>query len=228
MIVFRPVLEVLGPDGFALWPVADVGRYDFLPLGGALTPDEVGTAVMSAATHNSVAATRNSLASEHDGPGPEGDGPAHDAHPPRPADPVGDFLHGLLAGENLFLSGGLWVTDTTTGATLLPGCCNGLEERGDWRELLDGVGWASFGHDPGPFAERVGDLVRLTVDAEQDGSPVIELPVTELPRLLADAERDLTDFLRLATEWAARQLPEHAALVSAALARALGLPANAT
>ncbi|MFJ6944841.1 hypothetical protein ACISU4_09345 [Streptomyces wuyuanensis] len=106
---------------------------------------------------------------------------------------------------------------------MLPGCCNGLEERGDWLEVLGGDGWASFGHDPSPLAERVGETVRLTVDAERDDSSVIELPATKLRRLLAGAERDLADFLDLTNTWAARFVPEHAGPVAAAIARALAL-----
>lgn len=41
-----------------------------------------------------------------------------------------------------------------------------------------------------PLPERLGDTVRLTVDAGQDDSLVIELSVTELRRLLAGAEKD--------------------------------------
>ena len=65
----------------------------------------------------------------------------------------------------------------------------------------------------------------MTVDAEDDGSPVIELPVAELRLLLAGAERDLADFLQLAAVWAPLNLPEYAAPVVWALGRALDLPA---
>ncbi|MEU1783555.1 hypothetical protein ABZ545_29295 [Streptomyces abikoensis] len=194
------------PDGFALWPVAEFEPYGFLPLSGALGPADLGTAIMRIADCNNT---------ETD-----------DDRPPRPADPLGSFLHGLLTTHDLFAPGGLRVTDTTTGTTLLPGCCNGLEEWRDWLEVLDGDGWASFGHDPSPLAERFGDTVRLTVDAEQDDSPVIELPLSELRRLLAAAERDMADFLQLAVDWAAQHLPDHAASVTAALAHALNLPAS--
>jgi hypothetical protein len=47
--------------------------------------------------------------------------------------------------------------------------------------------------------------------------------VDELRRLIAGAEQDLRDFVRLAGGWAERQLPERAAAVTAALARALDL-----
>ncbi|MEU3355167.1 hypothetical protein [Streptomyces sp. NPDC037389] len=208
MIVLQPVLEICTPDGFALWPVAEFEPYGFLPLSGALHSAEVGTAVMRIADCNNTDAE-------------------DDDRPPRPADPLGSFLHGLLTMDDLFAAGGLRVTDTATGTTLLPGCCNGLEEWRDWLEVLDGDGWASFGHDPSPLAERLGDTARLTVDAEQDNSPVITLPLPELRRLLGAVERDLADFLHLATGWAAQHLPDHATLVITALARALDLPAPA-
>ncbi|MFC8257748.1 hypothetical protein ACFUNF_08945 [Streptomyces sp. NPDC057291] len=200
----QPVLEVCAPEAFALWPVAEVEPYGFLPLGRALVPAEVGAAVMATAAWNDI------------DPG--------DDRPPRPADPLESFLYGLLTMDSLFASGGLQVTDTVTGATLVPGCCNGLEEWRDWLEVIDGDGWAGFGHDPSPIAERIGDTVRLTADAEADESPLIELPVAELRQLLEGAERDLTDFLHLAAAWTVRYLPDRALEVSSALARTLDLP----
>ncbi|MET7620464.1 hypothetical protein [Streptomyces sp. NPDC005408] len=205
MIVVQPVLEIYASDGFALWPVAEFETYGFLPLSGVLSPAEVGTAVMRIADYNDI--------------DPEDDSP------PRPTDPLGAFLHGLLTMDDLLSPGGLRVTDTATGITFLPGCCNGLEEWRDWLEVVDGDGRASFGHDPSPLAERLGSTVQLTVDAEQDDSPVIELPVAELRPLLAGAERDLADFLKLAADWAAQHLPNHVTPVTTALAQALDLPA---
>ncbi|MFI1400698.1 hypothetical protein [Streptomyces sp. NPDC020681] len=90
---------------------------------------------------------------------------------------------------------------------------------------MDGDGRAYFGHDPSPLAERRDETVRLAVDADQDDSSVIELPVAEVRRLLADRERDLVDFLEAAAAWAARHLPDHARSVTAAAARALDVPA---
>ncbi|MFJ7779720.1 hypothetical protein [Streptomyces yangpuensis] len=205
MIILQPVLEVQQCRGFALWPVAEAEPYGFLPLSGALSPAEVGTAVMSIAACN--------------------DWQPDDGRPPRPADPLGAFLHGLLTMDDLVASGGLRVTDTVHGTTLEPGCCNGIDERSDWAVVVDGSDWASFGHDPSPLAERLGERVRLTVDADQDDSPVIELPVTELRLLLSRAERDLADFMHLVGPWASRHVPDHAEATTAAVARALAAPA---
>ncbi|MEU7567895.1 hypothetical protein AB0A99_18155 [Streptomyces fradiae] len=206
MIVLQPVLEIHASDGFDLWPVADCSTSTFLPLSGSLKPAQVGTAVMRIVECNDI--------------DPEADG-----RPPRPADPLGGFLHGLLTMDHLFAAGGLRITDTSTGAALLPGCCSGLDERREWWEVIDGDGWASFGHDPSPIAARVGSTVRLTVDAELGDSPVIELPVGRLRDLLTAAESDLADFLRLAARWADVRLAHHGAPVVSAIARALDLPA---
>lgn len=34
----QPVLETVTPDGFDLWPVAEIERFGFLPLNGQLSP----------------------------------------------------------------------------------------------------------------------------------------------------------------------------------------------
>ncbi|MGW1794665.1 hypothetical protein ACWCQN_01360 [Streptomyces sp. NPDC001984] len=208
MIVMQPVLEIRAPDGFDLWPVAEIKSFGFLPLRGELSPAEVGTAVMRIASCNDI--------------DPDGD------RPPRPAGALDSFLHGLLTFDNLFAAGGLQVTDNSAGVTFLPGCCDGLEDWRDWHQFVDDGSLLGFGHDPvSPIAERFGDTVRLTVNADQSDSPVIELSVTELRHLLTGAERDLVDFHALAADWASRHLPGHCAPVTAALARVLDLPAPA-
>lgn len=205
----QPVLEAHATGGFVLWPVAEVKAFGYMPLNGELTPLEVGTAVMSIAGCNDI-------------------DPEDGLRPPRPADPLGSFLHGLLTFDTLFAAGGLRVTDSATGVAFMPGCCNGLEDWREWHQVLEDNGQVWFGHDPDPRAERHGDAVRLTVDAEQSASPVIELPATDLRHLLAGVEHDLTGFLALAADWAERNLPRHVAVpVIAALARALDLPAAA-
>ncbi|MFE9857450.1 hypothetical protein [Streptomyces sp. NPDC005780] len=204
----QPVLEIYAPADFDRWPVAEVQSFAFLPLSGELSPAEVRTAMMRIASCNDI--------------DPDGD------RLPPPADALDSFLHGLLTLDNLFAAGGLRVTDNSTGVTFLPGCCDGLEDWRDWHQFVDDGGLIGFGHDPvSPIAERFDDTVRLTVNAEQSDSPVIELCVSELRHLLAGAERDLTDFLAPAADWASRHLPGHGAAVTAALARVLGLPAPA-
>ncbi|MEV6758233.1 hypothetical protein [Streptomyces sp. NPDC051214] len=205
VIVMQPVLEISAADGFALWPVSEAESCGYLVLNGELTPAEVGTAVMRVAACN--------------------DFEPEEEHGPCPTDPLGIFLHGLLTMPDLFAAGGFRVTDNVTNTVFVePGCCNGLETWRDWLEMLDGTGCAYFGHDPSSVAERVNDVVRLTLDAHgADGSPVIELSADQVRRLITGAQQDLQDFISLAGTWAEQHLPAHAAAVTTALARALDL-----
>lgn len=199
----RPVLEIRLPEGFDLWPVIGIEQFAHLALHGEMTPQEVGTAIAAIATHCDWTESH---------------------FPPRPVDPVGSFVHGLRHVEVPCAAGGLRLVDGTTGTTLLPGCCNHLAERRDWNDVLDGSGRAIFGHNPTPVAERRGDVVALTIDGDRPDSPLLDVPVTELRGLLAGAERDLVDFLALTTDWLPQQLPDHAAPLRTAIARALALP----
>ncbi|MFJ4199602.1 hypothetical protein ACIP2Y_08195 [Streptomyces sviceus] len=201
----QPVLEICVADDFALWPIGEHDSYGHLVLDGELTPAEVGTAVMRIADCNGFE--------------PE------EEREPCPTDQLGTFLHGLLTMPDLVANGGFRVTDDATGTVFVePGCCSGLETWRDWLEVLDGTGCSYFGHDPFSVAERVGDTVRLTLDAHaKDAGPMIELPVHQLRTLVAGAQQDLRDFLSLAATWAEQSLPAQAAAVTAALARALDL-----
>ncbi|MFI5809030.1 hypothetical protein [Streptomyces sp. NPDC051561] len=203
VMVMQAVLEISAADEFALWPVGEHETSGYLVLNGELTPAEVGTAVMQIARCN--------------------DFEPEEEHGPCPTDPLGTFLHGLLTMPDLFAAGGFRVTDNATGVVFVePGCCNGLETWRDWLEVVDGTGCSSFGHDPSSMAERLGDIVRLTLDVhETDSSPVIELSVDQLRTLVTGAQQDVQDFLSLAETWAEQHLPAHAAAVTAALARAL-------
>ncbi|MFD0311248.1 hypothetical protein [Streptomyces sp. NPDC127119] len=205
----EPVLEMWTPDGFDLWPVAEIEPFSFLSLTGELSPAEVGAVVMRVADYNDV--------------------DSDDGHAPLTGNTIGSFLHGLLTPEDdIVAPGGLRVIDTSTGVTFQPGCCDGLESWRDWHRFVDDGNPLGFGHDPvSPVAERFGGMVRLTVNADQSDSPVITLSVAELRQLLAGVERDLLDFLALAADWTSGHLPDHRALVTAALARVLDLPAPA-
>ncbi|MFE0627936.1 hypothetical protein ACFW3D_13325 [Streptomyces sp. NPDC058864] len=205
MIVVQPVLEIGTTDGFALWPVAEWEPFTFMPLHGALPAAELGTAVMTVAAYNGLAADDADL-------------------PDRSRDPVEDFLQGLLTEDEVQAPGGLRVTDTTDGSVLRPGCCNGLEDWREWLDVLDGTGDVWLGHDPSPLAERHGDVVRLTVDAGRDDSPAFDVAADVLRDGITGDERDLAEFLRAATGWAAVHVPGHTPALVAALARAVGMP----
>ncbi|RKS09316.1 hypothetical protein DFP74_5051 [Nocardiopsis sp. Huas11] len=207
MILVHPVVETRLLNGFALWPATDFTAYEFLALHDSLDPPEVGAAMMSIIAWN-------------------GGGPLDHDLPPAPSEPLEGFLHGFLVRDELFAPGGLRVTDTAHGTTLVPGCCAGLGEWRDWCAFVDHDRPPDLGHDPTPRAELSGENVRLTVDTERDDSPTIDLTAAELRPLLAGVERDLAGFLRLTAAWSEHHVPGHAAPVTAALARALDMPSR--
>jgi len=203
MITVHPVVELHFRSGFSLWPVGEPATFDFLRLQAGMSPVDIGTAVMLIAACNDV----------------EG---FPEERPPRPAEPLDGFLHSLLTLDEPFVAGGLRVTDTTTGAALLPGCCSDLSEWRDWLDYLDERSCRlDLGHDPFPLVEVSGGTVRMTPDQERRGSPVIETSASGLRRLVAGAEDDLTGFLRSAGAWAEQHLPGRSARLTAALGRAL-------
>ncbi|MER6230628.1 hypothetical protein ABT169_15980 [Streptomyces sp. NPDC001616] len=204
-MVMQPVLAISAAADFALWPVSEHESYGYLVLNGELTSAEVGTAVMQIAACSDLE--------------PE------EEHGSCPNDPLGTFLHGLLTMPDMFAAVGFRVTDNATDTVFVePGCCKGMETWRDWLEVLNGSGCSYFGHDPSSMAERLGDIVRLTLDAhESDSSLVIELSVDQIRTLVTGAQQDLQDFLSLAGTWAEQHLPIHAAAVTAAVARALDL-----
>lgn len=181
VIVIHPVLETGSLPGFEFWPVAEQPPYQLTPLNGTLSDEQVGTAIATMAGYNSSRVDD------------------------RPTDPADAFLSSLLHEEGFVAPGGLRVQDAGTGTTLTPGCCCGLEGWRGWLEIADG-GELWLGHDPTPWAEQLGDTVRLHPDGEHAG-PVIEIACTELPRLLAGVQRDLADFLLLVVAWAERSAP---------------------
>ncbi|MFJ8039664.1 hypothetical protein ACIRBX_04000 [Kitasatospora sp. NPDC096147] len=205
MIVMKPVVEVNGSAQFGLWPVEVLPDRTLLPLHGGLTPAELGSAMLA------IVSTNDNDPEEWPYP-----------MPPRPADPLAGFLHGLLTIDSPEAYGGLRVTDTATGVVFDPACCDGVEDWRDWQRVVDG-GELWYGHEPlSPHADGTGPLVRLTVNAEDPASPAIELTHAALARLLGEVEQDLSDFLALADRWAQRQLPEPFAVpVTDALARIL-------
>ncbi|MFB6986925.1 hypothetical protein [Streptomyces sp. NPDC056304] len=197
MIVIRPVLETGALPGFEFWPVAEQPPHHLSPLNGTLSDEQVGTAMATMAGYNSSRVEN---------------------HLPDPADA---FLSSLLHEEGFVAPGGLRVQDTGTGTTLTAGCCCGLEDWRGWLEVADGSElW--LGHDPTPWAEQLGDTVRLHPNGEHPG-PVIEVARTELPRLLAGVQQDLADFLLLVAAWAEQHAPQSAQSLVSAVDRSLAI-----
>ncbi|MET7697702.1 hypothetical protein [Streptomyces sp. NPDC005485] len=185
VLIMEAVLETHPVTDFTLWPVAEKHTGGLPPLSGDLPPLQVGTAMAVLACYN----TR---------PRERGAG--------RPENGV-ELLQQLTSAESVIAPGGLRLRDTSTGVTVSPGCCCGLEDWRDWLDLLDGSGpW--LGHDPSPGLEFSDSLVRLWPDAQRVApGPPIELPSADLPALLASVRADLTAFLDLVEQWTTPWVP---------------------
>lgn len=116
-----------------------------------------------------------------------------------------ESLRELLTEEMTLVPGGLR-TVHASGTGVNPGCCCGLEYRRTWLGLLDRLPvW--MGHDPGVDQEFVGDKVHLSQEGREQR---IEIPLRDLPHLLAQARGRLLGLLALVE---AGEGPEVAALL---------------
>ena len=183
VITMQAVVEVpaLNSESVHPWPVAPMAPGSWLVLAADCTDERVALFVSALATRIDVA-------------------------PPSGGNEVVDAL---LAEELLIVVGGLRVSDTSTGAVVVPGCCAGLEEWRDWAETLTGSSpW--LGHDPGPEVEVVGEHLRVWQDggSNRDRGPLaqhhVDLPRRALPGLLRGIQQDLVGFLDALAWWAER------------------------
>jgi len=176
------VVEAYHDVAYADWPTGPSGAGGVV-LSGRMSREDVGTALASIAQYNDQ---------EED----ELDGPA--------------LLGALLRQDAIIAPGGVRVRDVESGVVVEPGCCAGLEDWRDWRELLVGkVPW--LGHSPEPGLELSGATVRLWPDSERTDEPSCEIPLADLPGHLERVRQDLLGFLDLVRKWASYGLGDQVA-----------------
>ncbi|MEV4173001.1 hypothetical protein [Nonomuraea sp. NPDC049709] len=185
MIVIDPVLELSATADFTSWPVTEPPGDAFLTLSGRMTPAEVGAAMAVIFRYHDI-----------------------------PTEPVADLHHlldrHLTEAEALTVPGGLRVRDTTTGAEIQPGCCCGLEDWREWRNVLrEEDVW--LGHSPGTDLEHVAGAVRLRQENGPSSPVLVEIRLDDLPALLATVHLQLRGFLGLVHDWAAETTSRAAA-----------------
>ncbi|MFI5756481.1 hypothetical protein [Streptomyces sp. NPDC051569] len=87
--------------------------------------------------------------------------------------------------------------DTTTGITIAPGCCFGLENWRDWLVLMNaGDPW--LGHGTVTHVERLGTLIHVWPDTDPSTRTPLAIPLVELPILLRAVHEQLNGFITLA------------------------------
>jgi hypothetical protein len=186
VIIFEPVIETVDARDFTAWPTVTRPGLGWLALSGELEPADVGTVMAVIAVYNHVSRTPS---------GEEDDRPSPAA-----------LVEGIIRADALIAQGGLRVRDTNTGLTVTPGCCCGLESWHEWDQVVAGQSpW--LGHDPEPWVEHLGPVVRVWPDGGDTAVPPagthpIEIPAGDLPRLIADAHQQFQEFLDLVEPWA--------------------------
>ncbi|WP_230466491.1 hypothetical protein [[Actinomadura] parvosata] len=181
------VLEIEVDAGFDAWPVAAEAD-GFLALSGRLSLAEVGSAMAVIFGYGGI-----------------------------PTAPISELRHlldrHLADAGRLIAPGGLRVRDATAGAEILPGCCCGLEDWRQWRDVLHRQSlW--LGHDPDTYLTFTGGAVRLTQEPDGGSTPArvseVEIRLDELPALLTTVQMELQGFLRLVHAWAGEIAPRAA------------------
>ena len=191
MIIIEPVIETRDAEGFTAWPVGAHPDPEGLALSGALAPADVGTAMAVIAVYNKIVPSGEK---EDERPSP--------AH----------LIQCIAQADCLIAPGGLRVRDTTTGLTVSPGCRCGLETWQEWNHVAAGQApW--LGHSPTPWLEHHGHTLRVWPDGglvvtPSAGAFPIEIPVSDLPGLIAGAHEQLqgswTCLSRGRSRWQAR------------------------
>lgn len=105
--------------------------------------------------------------------------------------------------------GGVRITDTTTGAVLIPGCCNDLSGRFELVQCVaEGAGDPWLGHGPRPTVQFSGNDVRFVVDTERTEEVAFTATLGEARAALDPIEGDLRGFLDTLGQWAAVHVPD--------------------
>lgn len=148
------------------------------------------------------------------------------------AEELGSVVWSFLDANHMFdgpdddgatVLGGVRITDTKTGAVLVPGCCSDLSGRFDlFKSAADGTSDPWLGHSPSPGVRISGNKVRFVVDAERTEKVAFKATVDELRTALEPIEGDLLGFLATLEQWAPVHVPAQADGIVARFRRGIG------
>ncbi|MFB2970868.1 hypothetical protein ACE1CD_18000 [Aerosakkonema sp. BLCC-F183] len=113
-------------------------------------------------------------------------------------------LRQILKAKSLVLPGGIQVVCQKRG-TISPSCCCGLESWREWIDVLKTGTSPWLGHDPSPWIEITGDVVRVWSDGgimQVNDAFYIDISRTHFEELLRLVKRDLEGFLFCIESWA--------------------------
>jgi hypothetical protein len=110
----------------------------------------------------------------------------------------------LLDAADIVLPGGVLIR--CGDREIDPACCCGLEDWREWEQFLRGGVSPWLGHDPFPWVERAGDVVRVWSDGGDEPAPqafAIEFEHARFAAELRRVETVLQAFAERVGRWAA-------------------------
>jgi hypothetical protein len=157
------------------WEVADLGDLRWMRLSAKMTQPEIGAFFARLISYNHI---------ERSGS-------------------LNAILREIVAADSLVLAGGIQAIFKEQ--IISPSCCCGLEGWRDWQNFLETGETPWLGHDPSPWIERVGDMIRIWSDGRLGDSIEnafkIEVAGAEFDRALNIVERDLLGFQLCIENW---------------------------
>lgn len=155
------------------WTIAECKPLSFIRLSGKMTDREIGLVFAQLINYNNL---------EHGGD-------------------TNNLLHQVIQAETLVLPGGLQAR--SADKVINPSCCCGLERWRDWLRFLKTGGSPWLGHDPSPWVEKVGGLIRVWSDKKAKAFH-IDFEPSKFEAELSKVQQDLSEFLARIEAWAGR------------------------
>jgi hypothetical protein len=157
------------------WELSEIDELSWIRLSAEMTQPEIGAFFAQLAGYNQIDRSQS-----------------RDA-----------ILAEIIAADSLALAGGIQAV--FEDQVILPSCCCDLESWREWQDFLQTGETPWLGHDPSPWLEQVGDVIRIWSDGGLGDSMKnafkIEVARFELEQALQVVERDLLGFRFCIESW---------------------------
>jgi hypothetical protein len=173
----QAVVELYGLDAQSTfpWEIAEIDSFVWIRLSAEMTQPEIGLFFAQLARYQQIDLSGNRE----------------------------EILKEILGADGLALPGGIQAVFEEQ--VISPSCCCGLESWRDWQEFLRTGKTPWLGHDPSPWLEQRGGVIRIWSDGGLDESMKnafkIEVERPAFERALQSVERDLLGFRFCIESW---------------------------